>query len=193
MYGYVKNNSLAYIDPWGLYIIVINDCKEGDLSKGVEKWTPDILYTADMIILDDNRKEIDRAENVASTFPNSTNGAIPLNTGTYHYTNRYGHHKGKDLGLNLVTPENIDKGWKKHRTVDGGKQFRNIHSGDRPDNRGSEGCITIRPDQWHNFTNYFFVFGKGGPTIGGQEYLLNEGTIELHRDKECKKQCDSNP
>ena len=199
LYKYVGNNPISYIDPWGWYRIVINDCKE-DMSKGVprDKWTPEILYTADITIFDDNGNVVDKANNVGSTFPNSTNGARPITPNTYHYTNIYGHGGGAGLGLNLVTPDNVDNGWEAHRTIDNGRMYIDVHSGvpvgpDEHANRGSKGCITIRPDQWNNFINNFYEFGTGGPSIGGQQYKLNEGTIEITRDKDCKKTCDSEP
>ena len=62
---------------------MIRDCEE-DMSKGVPRseWTTELLYTADVTIYDDNGIEVDKAINVASTYPNSTNGfkPIPANT-----------------------------------------------------------------------------------------------------------------
>lgn len=188
MYNYVWNNPLYFIDPWGLFEIKIKDCNK-DLSKGVprKKWSPELLYTADIVVIDDKGN---KHSFIGSTYPNSTNGKTAIPDGTYNYTNKYGHNNAP--GLNLVAPGDFSpEDWIQHRTIDNGRGFINVHKGDSDNNRGSKGCITIRPDQWDDFIKLFFNEGKGGVYVGGKQYFENTGTIEIER-KPCPKdkQCD---
>lgn len=199
-YNYVGNMPIEAVDLWGLFSIEVVDCNV-DASKDKKTPTLDDLYTAKITVTDDNGKKYMFA---GSTFPDP--GFSPIKQGEYFYTNRYGHHGNKGLNLGEIINGEFDRGigWlpKAHR-----KRIINVHKGRKYGfKRGSEGCITIHPDQWESFSSLFFnneiTHGADNDSftndrtqeIGGKIYEINAGIIRIKRiDCDKNSQCDSKP
>ena len=122
----------------------------------------------------------------ASTYPNSisnTNNATTsrtANEGTHAYNNASGHKGGTKKGLNLVDANG-------NRNTPGTEpdgtaatlSYINVHAGASNrgnfNSRGSEGCITICPDDAAGF------FGNFNWTNTGETKGDSEGTITIVR------------
>lgn len=203
-YSYVGNMPIEAVDLWGLFLIEIVDCNI-DASKDKKNPTLDDLYNAQVVVTDNNGKKYKFA---GSTFPDS--GSSPIKQGEYIYTNRYGH-KGKNgriPGLNLgeIINGEFDRGIGWLPTANR-KRMINVHKGRKYGyKRGSDGCITIHPDQWESFSSLFFnnetaVDSNNNNTtidrtneINGKFYEINAGIIRIKRiDCDKDKQCDIEP
>ena len=148
-YNYCVSNPLRFIDIDGKDTVYVFDqnARPKDNSR-------DENYTATIIVYQSGKiTGIYRG----SSYPNSKSekdNRTNYNTikeGEYQYNNRYGHKNGSQKGLNIIDDQ-------EERTVPGYNSnledvemtFVNVHSGFStnrgPISRGSEGCVTIHPD-----------------------------------------------
>jgi len=185
-YAYAYNNPILYIDPLGLdttiYVFDQGERPKDNGTKG-ETYTAEIYIDVDGNIV---------GPYSGSSYPNSksnTDNSTEWNTvneGKHKYNNKTGHTPRStgvtEKGLNIVN----DKGEKKAPGTkpdgtpkEGDMTGVNVHTG-KSDNgnynsRGSQGCITINPSDWNNFTQNFDWSGSKGVT--GK----SSGTIVIHR------------
>jgi RHS repeat-associated protein len=162
LYGYVGNNPLNRIDPWGLQDILIID-KTAPVDSGI----PGTSYGAQIYVkLDDNTIF---GPYRGSSYPNTgqrVNGKVVpysgnmLDEGVYTYNNLYGHDGGQQKGLNFVDDNGRFALGLKYQT---GMLILmsnvNLHAGfsdlGGPLSRGSRGCPTIHPDDVDHFFSHF--------------------------------------
>ena len=177
-YVWCKNNPVIYIDPWGLDTVLVIDQPNRPIDNGSsETYTADVLY-----IKNGETKSMHRGSsypNSKSNKDNSTNYNT-INEGEYEYNNKFGHKGGTEKGLNIVNH-------KGEREVEGTDavgnpimmKYVNVHSGksDRGNynSRGSQGCITIHPDDADDF---FMNFNWDNSGTKGN----STGTIIIIRD-----------
>ncbi len=157
-YGYCVNNPLKFIDINGMDTVFVLD----QATRPNDNYR-DENYTATIIVYQNGKVN---GKYRGSSYPNSKsekdNGTVynTIKEGEYPYNNMYGHKAGSQKGLNLVNEQG-------ERKVPGynpkGEEVQmsvvNVHSGfstvKGPKSRGSEGCITIHPDDAVAFFSHF--------------------------------------
>lgn len=183
MFGlYCGNNPLRFIDPDGKDTIQVIDISSRPLDNGTKGTT----YTADVYVIKNGTQT---GPYKGSSYPNSksnSDNSTSFNTikdGNYPYNNRSGHKGGQQKGLNIVNETG-------ERKTDGtnakGDKVNmtnvNIHPG-ASDNgnynsRGSQGCVTIAPEDTPDFFSNFDWSGENENT--GK----SSGTVIIQRDKD---------
>jgi len=166
-------NPLNSIDLDGREDVLVIDQAERPPDDGTDEDT----YTAEIYVRD-NEGEM-HGPYRGSSYPNSVNptdNSTNANTAnadeTFLFNNAYGHSGGMQKGLNVVNEqgERIANG-----TRPNGQeiimQYVNVHRGfsnnGNYNSRGSEGCITIHPDDWNNFiANFDWSNGNTGASSG---------------------------
>lgn len=131
----------------------------------VDNGTPGTSYTATVYVLDNMKGQL-FGPFKGSTYPNSRENPAGSDKpsrvveGPHFFNNRNGH-KGQTMqGLNLVDSLDVrivpGYSWTLQPTV---VQYANVHTGfsDRGNynSRGSQGCLTIQPDQVDDFMSLF--------------------------------------
>ena len=165
-YVYCNDNPVNIVDTDGRDTVYVFDTPKRPLDRGVSGET----YTAEAYV------EIDGMINGpyrSSSYPNSKSstdnspGANTVNEGVMiDFNNKYGHKGGSRYGLNLVN----ESGQRKvgGTSPDGNyveMTLVNVHSGysdkGNYNSRGSDGCITIHPDDAADFfSNFTWNTGK---------------------------------
>jgi RHS repeat-associated protein len=134
LYGYVLNNPVNWVDPWGLFTIEVNDTG----GRNVQTYGGNITVTGE------NGSTVTVP---GSSWPNPNNPNPGIAEGSYNATfSQTGHH-GTEPGVRLENGGNIPTIGP--NPAQNNEQFANginIHCGDTATNRGSAGCITIQPD-----------------------------------------------
>jgi len=134
LYGYVLNNPVNWVDPWGLFMIEVND------TGGRNGQT----YGGNITLTGENGSTVTVP---GSSWPNPNNPNPGIAEGSYNATfSQTGHH-GTEPGVRLENGGNIPTIGP--NPAQNNEQFANginIHCGDTATNRGSAGCITIQPD-----------------------------------------------
>ena len=158
-YTYCGNNPITIIDPDGRDSIYVFDrsMRPNDQGKKGETYTAEIFVEKNGTVTGPYR---------GSSYPNSKSNSDnstkynTVNEGEHKFNNKHGHHGGTKKGLNLVDQSG-------NRNTSGtnpnGDEVTitnvNVHEG-ASDNgnynsRGSQGCITIHPDDTDNFSQIF--------------------------------------
>jgi RHS repeat-associated protein len=141
LFGYVGNNPVKFIDPWGLFTATVFD------SGGRNGQT----YGGTLVITGDNGNTVSVN---ASSWPNPTNPS-PGIASTQFNPNAIDGYPGtySPTGLHGTDPAIVVPGFV---PANGPNPNQNdfpladlirIHCGNTNTNRGSAGCITIQPDQ----------------------------------------------
>lgn len=128
--------------------------------------TPGTSYTAQVYVLDNANGGVLHGPFKGSTYPNSrenpqgSDKPSRVIEGPHYFNNRNGHKGQTVKGLNLVDSLEVrivpGLSWTLNPTV---VQYANVHTGfsDRGNynSRGSEGCLTIHPDEVDAFMSLF--------------------------------------
>jgi hypothetical protein len=122
-----------------------------------------------------------------STYPNNSAKHNTLKAGSHQYNNKVGHKGGSKHGLNLIN----SNGERKSEGTDpqgNDKEmtYVNVHSGYSDENRGSEGCLTIKPDEASSFFENFDFSGANSTT--GK----STGTLVVYRGETKDSQAQEN-
>ena len=134
LYAYVRN-PLRFIDPWGL-----------ELQVTVQEGTGTGTYGATVTVVNtDTNTTVFTGQ--GSSLPNNSNTQNTVATGTYSGTNttRASGGSGIYIGETPTAP-----GSPRSTAYD---IF--VHCGSTQTNRGSAGCLTVRPDQCQEFFRNF--------------------------------------
>ena len=179
-YTYCGNNPITIIDPDGRDSIYVFDrsMRPNDQGKKGETYTAEIFVEKNGTVTGPYR---------GSSYPNSKSNSDnstkynTVNEGEHKFNNKHGHHGGTKKGLNLVDQSG-------NRNTSGtnpnGDEVTmtnvNVHEG-ASDNgnynsRGSQGCITIHPDDTDNFFSNFSWDAKKNSTKG-----TSNGSIFIYR------------
>ena len=163
-YAFSENIVINAIELEGLEKVYIFDQKENPNNK--RKYTAKIyVETSDGVI---------HGPYNGSSHPNNPNKHNTLKSGQHSYNNESGHKGGTKKGLNIVN----NKGNRSALgTSPDGKNktmtYVNVHSGqpakenNGKENRGSEGCPTIKPEEAEEFfKNFDFSNGNTGKAEG---------------------------
>jgi hypothetical protein len=163
-YAYAANNPVKYVDIMGMgpgpgngggTNVYVFDQKENPNDKRI--------YTADIFVQQKDGTIMGPYR--GSSFPNapdSQNTHKTIKEGSYAYHNKLGHKGGSQKGLNLID-ENGNRNTPATTTPGGNDAtavYVNVHSGQEPNaaglqNRGSEACITIHPEDVATFFSNF--------------------------------------
>ncbi len=133
-YTYVRNNPLRYIDPWGLFDIIVSDPggRTGPAYGGTISITGESGQSVTV---------------PGSSWPNPTNPSPGIAPGTYEGIYSPTGHQGRDPGVRVENGSPVPTlGPNPAQNGQGIATGINIHCGFSPTNRGSAGCITIQPD-----------------------------------------------
>lgn len=173
-YIYASNNPIRFIDINGdstrVYVF-------DQANRPADNGTSGTSYTAEIYVYDDQTYDLNGPYS-GSSYPNSisnTNNSTKSNTaneGEHKYNNRSGHKGGTKQGLNLVN--NSDQRKTPGTNPNGDDvmmQYVNVHSGasnkGNYSSRGSEGCVTICPDDVQSFfSNFDWSGGTTGNSTG---------------------------
>ena len=179
-YTYCGNNPITIIDPDGRDSVYVFDrsMRPNDQGKKGETYTAEIFVEKNGTVTGPYR---------GSSYPNSKSNSDnstkynTVNEGEHKFNNKHGHHGGTEKGLNLVDQSG-------NRNTSGtnpnGDEVTmtnvNVHEG-ASDNgnynsRGSQGCITIHPDDTDNFFSNFSWDAKKNSTKGS-----SNGSIFIYR------------
>ena len=179
-YTYCGNNPITIIDPDGRDSVYVFDqpMRPNDQGKKGETYTAEIFVEINGSVTGPYR---------GSSYPNSKSNSDnstkynTVNEGEHKFNNKHGHHGGTEKGLNLVDQSG-------NRNTSGtnpnGDEVTmtnvNVHEG-ASDNgnynsRGSQGCITIHPDDTDNFFSNFSWDAKKNSTKG-----TSNGSIFIYR------------
>ena len=158
--AYCNNNPVNFVDLDGRDTVYVFDTPKRPLDRGVSGET----YTAETYV---EINGVVKGPYRSSSYPNSRSsidnspGANTVNEGVMmNFNNKYGHDKGSKYGLNIVD----DSGERKAEGTDPDGNIVemtlvNVHSGysdkGNYNSRGSNGCITIHPDDAISFFNNF--------------------------------------
>lgn len=158
LYSYVQGNPVNYIDPDGLFDILVDE-------YGTKNGT---TYGAQITVTGDNGKTV---VVLGSSWPNPKNKNPGIKDGSYAaFYGAKSHKKGTKPGVVLESNDFIPtigpNGNQKDRKARA--DYIHLHCGDKPNNRGSAGCITIQPDMCNDVWNIL----KEGET----------GTVNLRRN-----------
>ena len=180
-YNFSENRVIDAVELEGLEKVLITDIPNRPQDNG----TVGTSYTAQAYYLNEDTGDLSGPYD-SSTYPNSvsnTNNSTnsnTLNEGEHNYNNESGHDGGTEKGLNIVdqngereAPGTAPNGDPVTMTV------VNVHEG-ASDNgnynsRGSDGCITICPDDSSDFFSNF-NWTNGAETTGD-----SSGTITVVR------------
>ena len=146
MYGYTFNDPINFFDPLGLFDITVNE-------KGTRDGNP---FGAEIIVKGENGTGVVVQ---GSTFPNPRNTSPGISSGSFNPVFRITGHRGEAQGVRLRDGAFIPT--RGPNPAQGGRSVANginIHCGFSFTNRGSAGCLTIKPDQ----CNAFFGVLKDG-------------------------------
>lgn len=150
LYGYVGNNPVKFIDPWGLFTATVYD--SGGRNGSTYGGTMTVTNNGQSITVN------------VSSWPNPTNPGPGIASTQFNlytlgdpYSATYsttGHH-GSDPAISLTgtIPTNGDL----PNPNNGGLNwaiFVQIHCGTSMTNRGSANCITVQPDQCQILWNF---------------------------------------
>lgn len=143
--------------PLEVYVL---DQKNRPKDRGI----PGTTYTADIYVVDNINKKV-HGPYQGSSYPNSkkTKGKDrpnTVNSQMHLFNNKYGHKGSSVKGLNLIddVSKRLTEGysWSERPTM---MKYVNLHSGfsDKGNwnSRGSEGCITLHPNQVKDFWKHF--------------------------------------
>jgi hypothetical protein len=153
----------------GLDSVYVLDQANRPNDNGTEGET----YTASVFVVQNGQIS---EEYEGSSYPNSVSNTDnstdynTLNEGNHEYNNSSGHDGGTEQGLNIVD-ENDSRTNAPGTDPDGNNvtmEYVNVHEG-ASDNgnynsRGSQGCITLNPDDATDFMDNFNWSGEGGNT-----------------------------
>jgi RHS repeat-associated protein len=171
LYSYVRNNPLLLVDTTGKISVVFFDqsTRPDDKGKSGTSYGAKVFVVTSTNIYGPYR---------GSSYPNSNSRMInntfynTVKEGVYTFINRYGHKKGTQQGLNLVefNSNNQQKRETPATTPDGMDTMAtviNVHSGatdyGTERSRGSQGCLTIHPQDASSFFSNFSWFDGLGP------------------------------
>ena len=184
--GFNNSSNVSPVNNITIDIYVFDQANSPiDDGTNANTYTATIYLVWDGVVMDETFR--------GSSYPNTINGtddgSTQYNTtkeGSWSYHNRNGHtpvSTGVTVkGLNIDNDNDPTK-----RTVPGTKPDGtdktmtnvNVHSGcsnnGNYNSRGSQGCITLHPDDYENFMSYFDWSGTGG--VRGN----SEGTIHIFR------------
>ena len=198
-YNYAENEPVGHVDLWGLQK---SDVSEGPIAITTDysQELQDSKSSESIVVyvFDQRNQPTDnylKAEYTAlifveidgwlygpymgSSYPDSRKNERKsdynkVDEGAHYFNNKSGHRGGTQKGLNIVdeTGRRLAQGHspKGNRVV---MKNVNVHTGYKT-RRYSQGCITICPADWDNFTEHF-DWSKGG-TKGD-----SKGIIEIYR------------
>jgi len=144
-------------------------------------------YTASIFIVD-NLKEQILGPYRGSSFPNSRQSKEDpekpntLKEGVHLFNNKYGHKGGTIRGLNLINKDEkrVTKAFS-WSNIPSEIVYANVHTGcsdnGNYNSRGSQGCITIHPDDVVPFLTHF-DFSKGTKGISEGIVFIYRNTLE---------------
>jgi RHS repeat-associated protein len=135
LFGYVGGNPVNFIDPWGLFTIVVSD------PGGRNGPT----YGATITVTSDSGQTVTVA---GSSWPNPNNPSPGVASGTYDAIYSPTGHHGISPGVRLENGNAIPT--LGPNPAQNNQPFAtgiNMHAAFSPTCRGSAGCITIDPDQ----------------------------------------------
>lgn len=159
-YAYAYNNPVLFIDVMGLdTAIYVLDQPNRPIDNG----TSGTSYTADVVVEIDGKPV---GTYKGSSYPNSksnTDNSTKHNTvaeGEHNFDNKFGHKESSKKGLNIF--DNAFNRTTKGTAPDGTSVDmvgENVHSGTSDNgnaqSRGSQGCITIHPNDVDSFNQNF--------------------------------------
>ena len=135
LYAYVANNPVIFVDPEGLFNIVVND------PGGRNGPT----YGGTITVTGNNGQSVTVS---GSSWPNPTNSNPGIASGAYDAVYSPTGHQGRFPGVRLENGNAIPTlGPNASQNNQSFATGINIHSGYSSTCRGSAGCITIAPDQ----------------------------------------------
>ena len=181
-YGYCMGNPVNVRDYSGRDTVLVLDKASRPLDNG----TKGTSYSADIYYVSNGMSSVGyRGSSYPNSISNSNNSTSynTVNEGEYIYNNKYGHKHGTKKGLNIV---DADGNRRATATSPKGKEviatYINVHSG-ASDNgnynsRGSQGCITVHPD---DASDFFDNFNWTNPTKTTGD---SHGILIISRDEE---------
>jgi RHS repeat-associated protein len=165
LFVYVRGNPLRWIDPFGLYEIIVNDL-------GGRYGSP---YGGTIIVIGDNGTTV--IVN-GSSWPNPNNANPGIEPGTYNTAYSATGHHGTDPAVlfpGAIPTLNINP----NNNLQPNATYIQLHCGDTQTNRGSAGCLTIQPDQCEQVWNVLQSGQTGTVTINRSLLQwLNLGWLE---------------
>ncbi len=158
-YACFANNPILFVDPFGLDTVWVFDQENNPEDRST--YTANIYHEKNGYI--HNQVEGSSYPNYPDTESGDQN---TVDDGTHLFNNESGHSLGTKKGLNLVNSdgERVSPGTKPDGTAIEEMTTVNVHEGDKESNRGSAGCLTIRPDHASEFFRNFDWSGNNGTT-----------------------------
>ena len=184
-YAYVYNNPLILIDKFGLDSIYVLD----QANRPTDNGTAGNTYTADIYVVQNGQIN---GPYSGSSYPNSVSNtdnittANTINEGEHSYNNQNGHTPAStgvtEKGLNIDDDNNANTRTTSGTDPNGNTVTMtnvNVHEGESDNgnynSRGSQGCVTVAPNDADNFFNNFNWNGTNGFTGN------STGTIFIQR------------
>jgi RHS repeat-associated protein len=190
-YAFSENHVTTHIELEGLEKVYIFDTATRPKDNG----TKGSGYTAQVYVQHDNGEVYGPYS--GSSYPNSksntdnSTSSNTVNEGEHTYNNESGHKGGTKKGLNIVNENGVREAPGTNPAGDAVTMtYVNAHKG-ASDNgnynsRGSEGCITIKPEDFDAFVSNF-DWSKGGGNKG-----TSSGTIVIYRADSDQREFDEN-